>query len=127
MPVKIRYAAELFFEFKKVCCGDVIQKRRICEKKIVVFYAISNEEAFTLAKNRGKSEEYSFEYDGIEIFYSFLGVLELIDLNDEDEDVSWFSYMEKVEPSERIGDLIPTKDELSIFKKMSTKGKIKLL
>lgn len=122
-----RYAVELLFEFDKKFQGQAVQKKRICERKIIVFHADSDEDAYCESLKRGKDEEFSFIDDGYEVFYNCLGITELISLEDEDDDVVWWSFEEKLNPHKRKQDLIPSKEKLRLFKPFSGKKKIKLL
>ena len=125
--MKQRYAAELMFFYDKKEDGKRIQKKYICERKIYLLLADQDEEAYKLAMAKGEGEEFSFFDDPYEIDYKFLGVSELISLEDEDEDVVWWGFEERLHPEKRKAELLPAKTDLRVFKIISNKGEMKLL
>jgi len=125
--MKKRYAAELMFFYSRRMSGRSTQKKAICEKKIYSIFADTNDEAYELAIEKGRAEEFDFFDEPYDISYNFLGVLELISLDDEDDDVMWSSFEERFSPEARKNIFVPDKKDLKIFMPMSTKGKMKLL
>ena len=120
-----RYAAKLLFEFDKRLQGVSAQKRRVCESKIVIFHANSDDEVYESALTYGKESQYSYTHDGYDIHYHFIGITELISLEYEENEV-WWQFEEKLSPCERADKLIPQKHQLRLFRAISGKGKIKL-
>lgn len=119
-----RYAAKLFFQFRTICNG-VSNKKRVCEEKIILFVAESPKTALKLAKKRGKSEEFSYFDDDIEVLFEFIGVHELIELGacSEPEEV-WSILFEKVEPMENKNKIIPKEENLQAMRSNTNKNKL---
>jgi hypothetical protein len=122
-----RYAAKLLFEFDKCLHGVSAQKRRVCESKIVIFHANSDDEVYESALTYGKESQYSYTNKSYDIHYHFIGITELISLGSESEENEvWWQFEEKLSPRERADKLIPKKHQLRLFQEISGKGKIKL-
>lgn len=71
-------------------------------KRIVIYPADSPNAALLKAKLLGKAEEYSERRDEVDIYFEFVGVMELQDIttNFADGEV-WSELQEMVEPMER--------------------------
>lgn len=122
MKENLRYSAKLMFQFRVMIAGKS-NKRRIVEQRIILFEARSAEEALISAKNRGKREEYNYKNDdGNDVFFEFVGVVELIHLGIETQtDEVWYDISEKITPLEKIEKHIPKNKCLSAFKYESKK------
>jgi hypothetical protein len=108
-----RYAANLLFQWRVVVDGDS-GKRRLCEKRIIVFKARSAQAALRLAKRKGTEGAYDSENsDGNPIHFEFVGIMELIGLDPEcEEEEVWYDIEEHLLPMERKERLIPPESEL---------------
>lgn len=110
-----RYAALMLFQFRTDNKG-VINKRRVCEERIIIFEADDSEIAHKMAEMRGLEEEHSYSDNGINVFFEFVGIIELIELGEcLDKDEVWWRMVEKVNPMENRDKLIPEKCELLVF------------
>lgn len=103
-----RFAAMLLFQFRVVTNG-VSNRRRLCEKRLVVLEAPSGRDALKEAKRRGRKSEHNYlNSDGGRVFFEFVGVLDLLSLGPECEDGEvWYQLCEMLEPHERRDRLIP--------------------
>ncbi|MDG9926511.1 MULTISPECIES: hypothetical protein [unclassified Pseudomonas] len=119
-----RYAASILFVFNNLGSPSL---KKICERKIFLISAKDAEGAYLSATLKGEAEEFSFSDGGDVVHYIFLGVSELISLENEDDDVVWAVYEEKLKPLERIEKIIPPKQRLKAFDTFNKKGKMKLL
>lgn len=109
----LRYSAKLLFQFR-VVVGGKAGKRRLCEEQIIVLEAESAKDALTKAKRRGKQAEFKYKNaQGNPVYYEFIGVMELLDLQACDGDEVWYRLVERVQPSERKSILIPPESELN--------------
>ncbi len=111
-----KYAARMLFQFRTVENG-LSNKKRLCEERIILFEGSSAAECYRSAKKRGKREELSYVDGNVEVFFEFIGIVELIELDMRDPDEVWWHFVEKIKPMENIDKLIPRKDQLSAFKK----------
>lgn len=112
-----QYSAKLLFQWRPVRNGKS-RKRRVCEERIVTFPARSPKSALSKAKRIGRSEEFTDSRDGADIFFEFVGVLELMDVSiSYDEGEVWWELVERVQPSERRASLIPPEHELEALRK----------
>jgi len=120
----MKFAVCLLFQFKVINKGKV-NKKRICEEKIYHIISNSANEAYKKALSIGKDEEFNFKEKQKNIFYEFVGIIEMIELVELDEkNVVWSRFVEKLLPLERKAKIIPPKNKLSVFK--VNKYKIKL-
>jgi len=115
-----RYSAKLLFQWRPVRDG-VSRKRRICEERIVTYEARSPKSALTKAKRLGKSDEFKDRQDGIDIFFEFIGVLELLDVTSLPDEEVWWQLVERVQPGERRASIVPAEDQLDVFSKTGPK------
>jgi len=123
-----RYSAKQLFQFRVIKDGKE-NRRRICEERIVSFLADSEIQALEEAKARGHESEDSYSIEDRQVFFEFVGILELIDLVDDEESGEvWWNLCEKVSPMERREKLIPPESELFVFKDLSIRkrGRLKL-
>lgn len=111
-----RYAAKLLFQFRVVRAGCV-NKRRVCEERIIHIKASSPESALKIAKKRGRDEQTSYSDRGNKVFIEFVGVLGLIKLGVESEsDEVWWELVERVRPMERRKRLVPKENTLAAMR-----------
>jgi hypothetical protein len=114
-----RYAAKLLFQFR-VVSGRRVNRRRVCEERIVLLRAGSPKAALTMAKGRGRGEQTSYEDQGRRVFFEFVGVLDLLLLGTESEpDEVWWEFVERIRPMERRRHLIPAERSLSALREVS--------
>ncbi|HEV3341136.1 MAG TPA: DUF4288 domain-containing protein [Pirellulales bacterium] len=109
-----RYAAKLLFQFK-VSCAERRSKRRVCEERIVLFWAASADEALNRAKKRGYAEQHSYNNsDGNIVQFEFVGILDLLKLGVEcEDDEVWYDIKERLQPMERQAVIIPAECDLT--------------
>ena len=120
----MKFAAFLLFQFKTTT-NDIINKKRICEERIYNINTTSSEDAYLKANQIGKEEEFSYNDEEKLINFEFIGIVDLIELSDiDDENLVWSRFQEKVNPMERKSKLIPKKENLTVFK--TNKRKLKL-
>jgi len=120
----MKFAAFLLFQFKTTT-NDIINKKRICEERIYNINTTSSEDAYLKANQIGKEEEFSYNDEEKLINFEFIGIVDLIELSDiDDENLVWSRFQEKVNPMERKSKLIPKKEKLTVFK--TNKRKLKL-
>ena len=82
-----RYAAMLLFQFRVVTAGES-NKRRLCEKRLILLSAPSGRDALRAAKQRGRRAQHSYlndsrgrvRFDGID---PGTCVFSLVDLDEE--------------------------------------------
>ncbi len=124
-PIRLkRFAAMVLFVYDR---SDEIGGKKICERLVYIIRSKSNESAYQCALDRGERDEYYF-YDGdYRVDYRFLGIVELIDIDSEEEDVVWCTFEERLNPFARKDVFIPRKSDLRVFNDSDGKGKIKLL
>lgn len=108
-----RYAAMLFFQFRVVTEG-VAKKRRLCEKRLIVFRAANGRAAVREAKRRGRQAQHNYlGARGGRVYFEFVGVLDLLHLGPEcDDDEVWYEFHRLQEPMERREQLLPPESEL---------------
>lgn len=107
-----RYGAKLLFQWRPERDGRS-RRRRVCEERIVVVKAASEESALRKAKRLGVRAEFDHPAHGRSrghVFFEFVGVLALVSLIDDDE--VWYSLMEMMEPMERREQIIPPDEQL---------------
>lgn len=112
-----RYSAKLMFQFR-VDLGDDSGKRRLCEERIVVLQAASAKSALAQAKRRGRKAEYSYRNtDGNQVYFEFVGILDLLHLGPECEpDEVWYDIRERLLPMERRDAILPPETELNAIR-----------
>ena len=114
----IKFAAYLLFQFKTVTNG-VVNKKRICEERIYHIYAVSANKAYLRANQIGKDEEFSYQDGDKVISFEFIGIIDLIELSDlDDNNIVWSRFVEKVFPMERKDKIIPNKEKLTVLKQI---------
>jgi hypothetical protein len=108
-----RYAAMLLFQFRVVTAG-VSNKRRLCEKRLILLTAPDGKAALRAAKKRGREAQHSYlNGDGGRVRFEFVGVLDLLHLGLECEpDEVYYQLCRLTEPMERRGKLLPPESRL---------------
>lgn len=108
-----RYTAMLLFQFRVVCNG-VSNRRRLCEKRLILLEAQDGREALKIAQQRGSQSEHCYaNSDGNQVHFEFVGVLDLLHLGVECEaDEVWYQICEIMEPDTRRSKLIPDEQTL---------------
>jgi hypothetical protein len=104
-----RYAAMLLFQFRVVTAGTS-NKRRLCEKRLILLQAPDGKSALSAAKRRGREAQHKYRNgEGGEVQFEFVGVLDLLHLGLECEpDEVWYQICRIQEPMERRGRLLPS-------------------
>lgn len=107
-----RFAALLLFQFRVVEDG-ISNRRRLCEKRLLLLQAPGARAALRLAKRRGRQAQYHYgnATEGV-VHFEFVGVIDLLRLGVECEpDEVWYGICEMLEPMERRERVIsPEKD-----------------
>lgn len=112
---KNRYSALMLFQFSTTKNTNS-NKKRVCEERIIVFEAYTPLEALAFAKTRGLNEELSYTDNGIQVFFEFIGVKELIDISSLESDEVWYRLMDKINPMENRAKLIPDESNLDALR-----------
>jgi hypothetical protein len=108
-----RFAALLLFQFRVVTNGES-NKRRLCEKRLILFDAGDGRSAMREAKRGGRAAQHHYlnGFGGM-VYFEFVGVLDLLQLGLECEpDEVWYSLCTLVEPMERRARVLPRQSEL---------------
>ena len=110
---RFRYAAMLLFQFRVVTAGRS-DRRRTCERRLIVFEATGARDALRHAKQRGRAGKYSYRNAaGGTVHFEFVGVQDLLRLGPEcGPDEVWYDVVELMTPMERRARLIPPEAEL---------------
>lgn len=108
-----RYAALLLFQFRVVTAGEV-NKRRLCEKRLILLAAPNGRAALRAAKRRGRASRHNYlNGNGGRVNFEFVGVLDLLHLGVECEpDEVWYQMCRLEEPMERRSRLLPAESRL---------------
>ena len=108
-----RYAAMLLFQFRVVTAG-ASNKRRLCEKRLILLTAPDDKAALRAAKRRGREAQHNYlNGDGGRVRFEFVGVLDLLHLGVECEpDEVYYQLLRLHEPMERRGELLPPESRL---------------
>jgi len=121
-----RFAAMMLFQFRTITNG-ISNKRRVCEERVILFNAISPEDALIMAKDRGSEEEFSYPFNKGEVFFEFVGIKELVSIDALENDEVWYKLVEKVEPMEHKDKIIPNENDLDALRKIvGGKNKVKV-
>jgi hypothetical protein len=110
-----RYSALLLFQFRVVSARTgAANRRRLCEKRLIVLEATSPREALQQAKRRGREAEHDYlNADGDRVYFEFVGVMDLLSLGLEcDPDEVWYDFARLLEPMERRRRWCPPEAEL---------------
>ena len=120
-----QYSAKLLFQWRPTKNG-ISRKRRVCEERIFTFFASSPELAYNKANKYGKDEQFEEIYEKSEVYFEFIGILELKEISSSyAEGEVWSEIKEMVSPDERKEKIVPTKEELDVFQKFSPNHKLK--
>lgn len=108
-----RYAAMLLFQYRVIIDGQS-NRRRICEKRLILLNAPNGRAALKAAKRRGREAQFNYDNsDGNPVRFEFVGVLDLLHLGCECEsDEVWYQICRHQEPMERREKLIPPESQL---------------
>ena len=108
-----RYAAMLLFQFRVVHAGES-NKRRLCEKRLILLTAANGKAALRAAKQRGRAAQHKYQNgDGGRVQFEFVGVLDLLHLGAEcDPDDVYYQLCRLTEPMERRERLLPPESQL---------------
>lgn len=107
----MRYAARMIFEYR---VSSDVRKRSTCESRIVLIEAASPSHAVRKAKAEGRRGEFRFKnVDGQSVRFSFLGLADLISLDEvcEPHEV-WYSIFTSAAPARHVRE----DGELSVFR-----------
>lgn len=107
------YSAKILFQWNPSREGVHYRTRRVCEERIYTFTAESPLKALSLAKTIGKSEELNHDSDGVQVEFLFVGVLDLVEVNDGGE--VWYQIKEHVAKNGALNHLIPDETQLRAF------------
>jgi hypothetical protein len=112
-----RYSAMLLFQFR-VVTGKTSNRRRVCEKRLVLIKAPSARKALAAAKRKGKAAEHRYENSaGGRVYFEFVGVMDLLYVGWQmDKDEVWYDMFDCVAPMERKKKLIPPENELNAIR-----------
>lgn len=116
----------MLFQFRVVRNG-ISNRKRVCEERIILFEADSVASALKMARKRGKKDEFSYDAEdaGATVFFEFVGVLDLVDVNILENDEVWYRLVEKLEPIERKEKILPAEHDFSASKAIKrTKGRV---
>jgi hypothetical protein len=99
----------LLFQFRVITEG-VSNKRRLCEKRLIVLTAPNGRAALRKANQRGRDSQHSYlNGEGGKVRFEFVGVLDLMHLGPECEpDEVWYELCRMHTPMERRDRLLPT-------------------
>ncbi len=118
-----RYAAKLLFQFRWETDG-ISNRKRICEELVIHVSDISDERALRQVRRIARKKEFDYHLDSKHIFYEFIGIPDLREFGIElDPDEVWWEFREMLTPMERKDQIIPDKEELSVFKNPATRRK----
>jgi hypothetical protein len=111
-----RFAALLLFQFR-VETGGGSNRRRTCEKRLLLLRTANARAALRLAKQRGRQAQHRYRNDaGGVVHFEFVGVLDLLHLGIECEpDEVWYDICEMLEPMERRDRILPPEESLQAF------------
>ncbi len=121
-----RFSAKLLFQYMVTVDGNP-GKRRICEERIVSFKAKTAAHALRAAKSKGKKSQHrGRNEEGHDVFFEFLGVMELLHLGPEcGTDETWYDVKEYLLPKERRDRLIPAERELQAIQEFQSRRRTK--
>jgi hypothetical protein len=108
-----RYAVLLLFQFR-VVTASVSNKRRLCEKRLIVLSCPDARTALREATRRGRRSQFHY-YNamGGQVFFEFVGILDILHLGSECEpDEVWYEIERINQPMERREELIPSRNRL---------------
>src|SRR5262245_58889699 len=103
-----RYSAMLLFQFRVITEG-MSNKRRLCEKRLIVFTAPNGRAAFRKAKQRGRAAQHNYlNCCGGKVRFEFVGVHDLMHLGHECQpDEVWYELCRMHTPMERRDRILP--------------------
>jgi hypothetical protein len=103
----------LLFQFRVVTAGKS-NKRRLCEKRLILITASDGVAALRAAKRRGRQGQHNYlNRDGARVKIQFVGVLDLLHLGPECEpDEVYYQLCRMNEPMERRKHVLPPESQL---------------
>ncbi len=118
-----RFSAKLLFQYRSGAPEDSIF--RICEERIVTFNGNSPSAAYRTALTLGKKGQSShINNEGIRVYIEFIGLIDMMELGMECEDYDvWYEIKTMRCPMERKSNIIPRREDLSIFGGKGTRTK----
>ena len=112
-----KYSCKLLFQWNPSKDGKEYRKRRVCEERIYTYNAKTSEEALVKAKKLGDEGCFSQETEVGYVDFQFVGILDLIQLIDDDDDSEvWYEIVERNIKEGKLTHLIPQEEELALFK-----------
>ena len=116
------YSAKLLFQFRVVEKNRTF-KRRVCEERIVLFEAKTPKLAVRKAKSIGRSEQFDDHRNNRDVFFEFIGILELMEANSIGDGEVWWELKEMVSPMERRDKIIPPESDLDVLSTVMRENK----
>lgn len=117
-------AAKLLFQYRVIAKGR-LSARRVCEERIILLRARGAKAALAKAKRYGVESEFTDHGPDRQVFFEFVGVIEMVDvmtdLNENPAEV-WLELRELVRPMERRQKLLVAEKDLRAFN-LGTKGR----
>jgi hypothetical protein len=74
-----------------------------------------------MAKKKGEEAEHHYYDRGYNVYFEFVGILEIVDIRYEPKDEVWWQFKEMVTPMERRDQLIPPENELFAVRAISSR------
>jgi hypothetical protein len=116
--------AKLLFQYRVVAKGKRLA-RRVCEERTILIRARGAKEALAKAKRYGAGSEFTDHRSDRQVFFEFVGVIEMddvmTDFNENPAEV-WWEFRELVRPMERRRMLLAAEKDLRAFN-LGTKGR----
>lgn len=124
------YGAKLLFQWR-VVDGGKPKRRKLCEERVVLLRARSPRHALAQAKRYGKAQSYKdpqVRPGGREVFFEFVGVIDmddlLIDFSDYPTEV-WYELRERDLPMERKQKLLVPENRMrAVFIPQRRRGRV---
>lgn len=113
-------AATLLFAFVPMNRKIIMH---VCEERILAFLSDDEQSGYDYALRVGKEMEIEIEGSLDKYAYTFIGVIELVELS-LDSDVTgeiWSRYVDRKTPIQRSSIIIPQKHDLNVFLRQKRK------
>jgi hypothetical protein len=110
-----RYSALLLFQYRVVSARTgAVNRRRLCEKRLILLQAAGPREALRRAKRRGQQSQHNYDNaQGDRVYFEFIGVMDLLALGLECEaDEVWYDLTYLLKPMEQRHRWCPPEAEL---------------
>ena len=124
----VEFAAKLLFQYR-VVRGGKSNRKRVCEERIVLLKGRDPLEASRRARATGRGEEFRHQIDGGAVFFEFVGILDLVELERAREtNEVWSRLHERLLPFERRRQLVPPERALTAVRQWrgAAKGRMKV-